>query len=103
MACSSALVSRSNISVIHCFFITFVLYLSFCPFALAEPESDAAHIFTLINERLGYMEKVALYKHQLHMSVEDLTREKFIWINHYCPPQSRGWILTLYPTSFSLK
>lgn len=78
MACNFALVSRSGILLILCFFMVFVLFLGLCPHSYAESRPDARHIFNLINERLGYMEQVALYKHQSHIPVEDLTREKFI-------------------------
>ena len=59
-------------------FLSLFLWILVLPRLSFASEQDATHIFNLINERLGYMEKVALYKHQFHIPVEDLTREKFI-------------------------
>ena len=78
MTCNSTLAVRSSISTINRLLLAFTLLSGFCPLSFAEPEPDAIHIFRLINERLEYMEMVALYKHQSHIPVEDLTREKFI-------------------------
>ena len=77
MACFAVSVWRPVISKAYCFLTLFVWVLAFpCGSFASEPE--AMHIFSLINERLGYMEQVALYKHQTHIPVEDLAREKFI-------------------------
>ena len=70
--------SRSVMPVMHCFTMIFILFVGLVPLSYAESGPDAQHIFSLINERLEHMEKVALYKHQSHSPVEDLTREKYI-------------------------
>ncbi|WP_299002259.1 chorismate mutase [uncultured Shewanella sp.] len=50
------------------------LILSFSGSAMANVDVDS--IFNTINERLTYMQDVALYKAQHHLAIEDLAREK---------------------------
>ena len=46
--------------------------------SLAWASPDASEIFKLINERLGYMEDVALFKKQAGKPVEDVPRENTV-------------------------
>lgn len=69
---------RSATARTDCYFLVLALLFTFSRLSFAGSESEAEHIFSLINARLGYMEQVALYKHQSHIQVEDLAREKFI-------------------------
>ncbi len=42
----------------------------------AAPTSDK--LFSVINERLSYMEDVALFKAQKHKAIEDIKREEVV-------------------------
>lgn len=55
-----------------------VMLLGFLLSGLALANQDTHQVFQLINERLGYMEEVALYKVHKQQAVEDLAREAVI-------------------------
>ncbi len=56
--------------------LLFFLFL-IIPFQ-ARAENESTEIFKTINERLSYMEDVALFKAQNHLPVEDMEREKVV-------------------------
>ena len=47
-------------------------------FSMRSVASEATHIFQLINERLAYMEGVALYKREAGKPIEDIARENLV-------------------------
>ncbi len=56
---------------------TVLLFLSLLSFScFAAPSSQT--LFSVINERLSYMEDVALFKSQKHIAIEDVAREKIV-------------------------
>ena len=57
---------------------TFLLFLFSILTLYAQPEVTSLEIFKTINERLSYMEDVALYKADNHLAVEDIQREKIV-------------------------
>lgn len=61
---------------------SFLYYLTLCLLFLLIPsvsaDNSATNIFKTINERLGYMQDVALYKAIHHKPIEDRQREKFV-------------------------
>lgn len=54
----------------------FLIMVSFTCFAATQPTTQ--NIFSLMNQRLSYMEDVALYKAQNHKAIEDLVREAVV-------------------------
>jgi chorismate mutase len=61
--------------------VAFAVALGFAPIGIssADPvEPDASLIYQLIDERLSYMEEVALYKARNHQPIEDREREAVV-------------------------
>ena len=56
------------------FFPALLMLFSLC----AESEVTSSELFKTINERLGYMEDVALFKARNHLPIEDIEREKIV-------------------------
>ena len=82
MASYSVYLSKSYKITFSKLFSVLIFSLIFSKFSIASPipvvAPDAQHIFGLINDRLSYMEKVALFKNNTHKAVEDLGREKIV-------------------------
>ncbi|WP_444997143.1 gamma subclass chorismate mutase AroQ [Aliikangiella sp. IMCC44359] len=57
--------------------VLLLITLTFIPF-FANAEMTHSDIFKMINERLKYMEDVALYKAHNQLAIEDLAREKIV-------------------------
>ena len=60
---------------------------------LSQPllaQTQVASVFELINERLGYMEDVALFKAENNLPVEDLVREAIVIENAVLAAESVG-------------
>ncbi len=55
-----------------------VLFLMMITSSPAKAEATASALFTAINERLSYMQDVALYKAQNNKAIEDITREQLV-------------------------
>jgi chorismate mutase len=55
-------------------------------------QAQTTDVFQLINERLGYMEDVALYKAENNLPVEDLARESIVIENAVLAAESAGLI-----------
>lgn len=65
---------------------------------LSQPalaQQPATEVFLLINERLGIMEDVALYKAENNLPVEDLARELIVVENAILAAESAGLASTL--------
>jgi chorismate mutase len=56
--------------------LLFAAFVIFSHQAVAEVTSS--ELFTAINERLGYMGDVALFKAHNHLAIEDIEREKIV-------------------------
>ncbi|WP_257252337.1 MULTISPECIES: chorismate mutase [unclassified Endozoicomonas] len=57
-------------------FVTGLLCLTLSTLTIADADTMSKGIFELINQRLTYMQDVALFKATNHRAIEDLTREK---------------------------
>ncbi|HEB26863.1 MAG TPA: gamma subclass chorismate mutase AroQ [Porticoccus sp.] len=55
--------------------LSFLLILLFLQPLQTIADTDSLDVFSLINQRLSYMEDVAKYKAQHHLPVEDVQRE----------------------------
>lgn len=55
----------------------YVLLVVLCTFGV-EAGTSNGDVFSSINERLSYMQDVALYKSKNHLPVEDIEREKLV-------------------------
>lgn len=59
-------------------FILLIGFLLFAHTSIQAAEVTVAELFSTIDERLGHMESVALYKAQNQLPIENMTREKIV-------------------------
>lgn len=72
-----------------------VLLAFICLFTLTvEADASPDEVFNIINERLTYMEDVALFKAHRHLPVEDVEREKLVVAETIISAQNSGIDLT---------
>ena len=76
-----------------------VIVIALPGFAIAQE----TEIFSLINERLSYMEDVALYKDQNNLPVEDLEREKIVIENAVAAATEIGLIGSSIESFFNVQ
>ncbi|MCG8413282.1 MAG: gamma subclass chorismate mutase AroQ [Pseudomonadales bacterium] len=75
-------IHSKQISILHSFIVLSGLLLTPLSFAAASEQREAAlELFDLINQRLSYMEDVALYKAQRNLPIEDKEREAVVIAN----------------------
>ncbi|MGF1681184.1 chorismate mutase [Photobacterium minamisatsumaniensis] len=55
-----------------------IMLLGFALLSFNSWATDTKELFSIINERLSYMEDVALYKAQNQIAIEDVKREKVV-------------------------
>lgn len=61
---------------------------------LNKTEGSSNEVFNIINERLSYMEDVALFKAQRHLPIEDMERENLVVNEAIISAQNSGLSLT---------
>ncbi|OUS30207.1 hypothetical protein A9Q99_06960 [Gammaproteobacteria bacterium 45_16_T64] len=65
--------------------------------------TSAERVFSTVNQRLSYMEDVARYKHQQHLPVEDLTREKIVLKKALLAAENYGFNITSIQHFFTVQ
>lgn len=82
--------TTSRCLLLNCLRICSVSSLLLCTSLQAADDNGSETLFALINERLSYMEQVALYKHQNNMAIEDLERERQVVDNSRLAAAQQG-------------